>query len=288
MTIEKFAAEYNTLMSGSGNRAPLISMEPVKPMPKLKNSADHNTKCWTRDELAQEIQAQGTAKGETDGNASMIRVKAKPGRPPKTSDDDAHSQFYLENSDGTPISKNALQALSQKARGVWETLLANDLAPKTWGKLTSTAWDYYARVMLNEPGLEFLQLCDDGQWKLKEWSQRNYSGWAGNRGIRPKRKKPKSDNDDLSDEKLIQMDPSDEQEDVLDDGSKTEDTPGTVDRAQEEISRPSVVLFSFQSSHSSSLMCLLVHQTWAPRSYKFSYSGPFVMSPQHILCQCAI
>jgi hypothetical protein len=215
MTIEKFAAEYSSMMSASGSTMqPLISMKPVNPLPTLEKEEDHRVKCWTKDKLMDALQAM--EKGHTDGHSSSIKAKAKPGRPPKkSSGEDTH--FYLENSDGTPVSKTALLALSQKARGVWETLLYHKMAPRSWGRLSSTAWDFYARTMLKEPGLEFLRLCNDGQWKLKEWSQRNYSGWAGNKGLRPvgtgkKNKKKKesdtdtladTDNDDLSNPTLI-------------------------------------------------------------------------------------
>ena len=65
--------------------------------------------------------------------------------------------------------------------------------------------------MLNEPGLEFLRLCDDSQWKLREWTQLNYSPWAkrnGIRDVRPK-KEPGGDNP-LNNGDLIQMEPKDE------------------------------------------------------------------------------
>ena len=47
----------------------------------------------------------------------------------------------------------------------------------------SVAWEYYARTMLNEPRQEFLQLCNDNQWKLQEWMQQNYSPWAKRHGL---------------------------------------------------------------------------------------------------------
>ena len=64
--------------------------------------------------------------------------------------------------------------------------------------------------MLDEPGLEFLRLCDDSQWKLREWTQLNYSPWAKQNGIqeaRPKRE-PEGDNP-LNNADLIQIEPKD-------------------------------------------------------------------------------
>jgi hypothetical protein len=67
--------------------------------------------------------------------------------------------------------------------------------------------------MLNEPGLEFLCLCNGGQWKLREWTQLSYSGWAGRKGVREGRaKKEPSDGSTLDNEDLIQMESNNEDE----------------------------------------------------------------------------
>ena len=82
--------------------------------------------------------------------------------------------------------------------------------------------------MLNEPGLEFLCLCDDGQWKLKEWTQMSYSLWAKRNGIREARlKKEPGEDDSLNNEDLIQMEPIDEE------------VPGDVD--SEEGAEPHII-----------------------------------------------
>ncbi|KAH9170881.1 hypothetical protein EDB89DRAFT_2071341 [Lactarius sanguifluus] len=43
------------------------------------------------------------------------------------------------------------------------------------------AWEYYSRMMLADEAHDFLLLCDDGEWKLWEWSTRSYPSWHRNR-----------------------------------------------------------------------------------------------------------
>ncbi|KAH9161262.1 hypothetical protein EDB89DRAFT_2080764 [Lactarius sanguifluus] len=118
------------------------------------------------------------------------KLKAASGNGPKPLtltaddvDDDSHGHLYLENLDGTLISTASLHKLSSKARSIWFTLADHSEAPPTWGKVSDVAGEYYFQRVLNEPGLEFLQYCDDGLWKLREWTQQSYSGWARNHGI---------------------------------------------------------------------------------------------------------
>lgn len=195
---------------------------------------------WLREFYQRTLAAQ--PKGETDGNAITVATKNKVGRPRKSTDADSlgiqgetHRHLYLEREDGTPISVSELRALSQKVHSLWQSLRALGFAPKTWGKITSIAWEYYARSMLSEPGLEFLRLCDDGQWKLKEWTQLNYSPWTKRNGIREARpKKEPGEDNPLNNEDLIQMEPGDEEapEDVdPEEGADSQDTDNIQNKA---------------------------------------------------------
>ncbi|KAF8256582.1 hypothetical protein EI94DRAFT_1764992 [Lactarius quietus] len=159
----------------------------------------------------------------------------------KTTQSSGPKHAYLEREDGTPISTDERRLLSQKARAVWTTLISYNQAPKTWGKLSSIGWEFYARTMLNIQGLEILRLCDDGQWKLKEWSKHHYSGWALNNGIReprPPKKEAKADTgspsqDPLDDKGLFQIEPStgEEPEETL---HNADHVNSTDDRDQEQ------------------------------------------------------
>ncbi|KAF8259730.1 hypothetical protein EI94DRAFT_1834286 [Lactarius quietus] len=223
MMIKEFAQEYHTMkLGGSDGAHPTLMLAGVLPYPEM---LPHEEKLkvvhWIKDGFTHWLSAQ--PKGDTDANATIIATKAKAGRPRKSTDEDfvessGPKHAYLEREDGTPISADERRLLSQKVHAVWASLIKYKLAPKTWGKLSSIGWEYYARTMLNIRGLEFLQPCDDSQWKLKEWSQQHYSGWALNNGIRearPPKKEAKSENTlqgPLDDEGLFWMEPSNSKE----------------------------------------------------------------------------
>ncbi|KAN0128111.1 hypothetical protein V8E53_014092 [Lactarius tabidus] len=117
-----------------------------------------------------------------------------------------------------------------KAHSVWEALLSEGYALKTWGRIKSVRWEYYAWMVLNKPGLEFLRLCDDSQWKLREWSQQNYLGWAKRRGIREAHaKKEPVEAGALDNKDLIQIDPNDNKEPEDIDIEESADLDDTVD-----------------------------------------------------------
>ncbi|KAI9445606.1 hypothetical protein BJY52DRAFT_1228833 [Lactarius psammicola] len=134
---------------------------------------------------------------QTDNPALNYWVKQKRGRPPRESDDeeDHTAHFYLENQDGTPVDKSAVAEMSQKAWMLWRTLDKNGLAPETFGKILKNAWDYFSQTMLADKAHEFLLLCDDGEWKLREWSTKSYPSWYRNKHLPPKTEKNSTDTD---------------------------------------------------------------------------------------------
>jgi hypothetical protein len=171
--------------NGTGQQPLLFAR--VGPWPQLSTQEEKpDVVYWLKEIFLHTPKDQ--SKGETDGNVVTIVQKNKARQPRKSIDDegvpvDKHKHRYLEREDSTPISTLDLRLLSQKSRENWETLVSHWYAPRTWVQILSVAWEFYARSMLNEPGLEFLHLCNDGQWKLREWTQLNYSGWAKRRGI---------------------------------------------------------------------------------------------------------
>lgn len=219
MTVESFASEYHEMKercpNGKGRRT--LPFARVGPLPKLLTPEEKpGVVYWSKEVFLNT--PKGQPKGETDGNATTIEQKNKPGRPPKSTDDDdipadKHKHRYLEREDGTPIRVIDLRLLGQKARENWMTLISYGYAPKTWGQISGVAWEFYARAMLNETGLEFLRLCDDGQWKLREWTTLNYSGWAGRHGVREGRAKTEPrDGNTLDDKNLIHIEGNSEDE----------------------------------------------------------------------------
>ena len=123
-----------------------------------------------------------TQRGETDGDATSTRGNGKRGRPRKGSDkDNQPTHFYLENADGVPVSEEQISEMSRKARMLWRSLDSDGMAPPTFGQISMRAWEYYSSVMLADEAFNFLLLCDDGEWKLREWSTRSYPLWYRNR-----------------------------------------------------------------------------------------------------------
>ncbi|KAH9043634.1 hypothetical protein EDB85DRAFT_1885235 [Lactarius pseudohatsudake] len=222
MTIEQFASKYHKLKATTGNSPKPLTLVGVLPFLKIKTrEVCPEIVQWNQDiYLCSAAKAKAQKRGETDGNVITVTKKAKAGQPPKTANDDdedsdSHNHFYLENLDGTLISTVSLHKLSSKACSVWFSLADHNAAPPTWGKVLDLAREYYYWHVLNEPGFQFLQYCDDGLWKLREWTQQSYSGWARNHGVRGSQLHQKnapegSEEGGLNDSKLICMSPGKE------------------------------------------------------------------------------
>lgn len=160
-------------------------------IPAHKNRCDFpNVHLWTRKEFRRKISAQKRGQqGDTDGNAISAPQKRKPGRPRKTSmadnnnddEDILTGHFYLESADGIPVSDEEITEMSRKARMLWRTLHEDGLAPSTFGQISMKAWEYFASMILSDKTFDFLLLCEDGEWKLREWSTRSYPSWHRNR-----------------------------------------------------------------------------------------------------------
>ncbi|KAI9433542.1 hypothetical protein H4582DRAFT_2060944 [Lactarius indigo] len=178
--------ENTTGSRGSGIRSGLrTGTVPAKPAPRKRMDFSMVIQ-WTKKEFRHAMAKISNARrGEMDGSATSVRKKRKPGRPRKGSNDNDNDHvtphFYLENEDGTPVDEDQIADMSRKARMLWATLNEEGLAPATFGHITDTAWEYYLRMMLADEAHDFLLLCDDGEWKLWEWSTRSYPSWHRNR-----------------------------------------------------------------------------------------------------------
>lgn len=155
---------------------------PTKPPPKKREDCPSVIQ-WTRKDFRRECVAHSNAqRGETDGNATSTQTKAKRGRPRKDSNNEGKkSHPYLENIDGVPISNEQITEMSRKARMLWRTLEEDGMAPATFGQISMRAWEYFSTLMLADKAFSFLLLCNDGEWKLREWSTRSYPSWHRNR-----------------------------------------------------------------------------------------------------------
>ena len=73
---------------------------------------------------------------------------------------------------------------------IWRMLDKDGLAPATFGKMIMPALEYFLRTMLADKAHKFLLLCNDGEWKLREWSMWSYPSWYRNKNQPPKPDKP--------------------------------------------------------------------------------------------------
>lgn len=214
--IGQFATEYKETRP-EGVDGESLSIATIQPKPNLRNRADYPlVPFWIKEEFSRSL--RGAKKGETDGEAMSVEPPARRGRPRNDVPDDSKSNLFLHNADGTRVSKESLRYLSERARMIWISLDKKHMAPKTFTGITKPAWDYFTRIILNDPKLDFLLLCDDAEWKLRLWSIKAYSCWSGNQGIREKKPNAKqgAKGPNIDDEKLIRMDPDDSMDDSSD------------------------------------------------------------------------
>lgn len=200
--IDRFAKEHHdhTCKAGKGGS---IILSDVPPAPPLDPKEDHPAiDYWFKEDFTS-AEANRLA-GETNGDAPTDNPA-----PPKKGKYSAH--YYLQHHDGTQVSKKQVAALSFDARKLWIALKDEGRAPKTFSKMSSSAWEFFSHMLLSDPDHAFLRLCDDGEWKLREWATQNYSSWTLNIGLREKKKKgqpqqkAKSENNILDDPKLLRM-----------------------------------------------------------------------------------
>ncbi|KAM6494874.1 hypothetical protein JOM56_009497 [Amanita muscaria] len=167
--------------------------------PALEHANYPNVRFWTHKLYTRE---KRRIAGETDGLATS---KKKPGRKKFNSDDDtpttdSATHPYLQNEDGSLVSPEQLGVMSQKARRIWIAFKKEGEAPTTWGQISTDLHDYYVQEMVSDPKFLFLRYCDDGEWKLLEWTRKSYSSWTLSNGLREKKSKKLSeslDNPDL-------------------------------------------------------------------------------------------
>ena len=188
---------------------------PSKPKPFPRTECAGVT-LWSKNEYREWQKIENTKAGATDGSSITCEKKGRRRRKQST-EESAHP--YLQNKDGTLVSD--LSDMSSKIWSVWESLERHRMAPQTFGKISSEAWEFIARVILLLPEFEFLLYCSDGEWKLKEWCKVNYSSWTRNHGLRqPQTKKSESVDDILDCSNLLRMDTPEDELKAVNNGSK--------------------------------------------------------------------
>ncbi len=160
-----------SLCTGSTSHKPVLKLRPNFPLVHQ----------WTWKEFHRALATCTNAnKGTTDGHTTTSQRKRKPGHPPRKAEteEDPSMHFYLVNEGGSPVAEEEITKMSHKARMIWTFLDHEGLAPETFGQISIKAWEYYSHMMLAQESFDFLLLCDDGEWKLWEWSTRSYPSWC--------------------------------------------------------------------------------------------------------------
>ncbi|KAM6488819.1 hypothetical protein JOM56_015729 [Amanita muscaria] len=148
--------------------------------PLLQKEAYPDVRFWTRAAYNNWLAVN---KGITDG---LSQTQSKRGRPSKTlqANKNLHHR-YIEDANGTPVDSTRLFEISRKARRLWITLDEQGIAPTSSTGMSTVAYDFYAKEMLND-FLEFRLAA--GMWKLDFWTSKNYSSWyQGRHGNKRKR-----------------------------------------------------------------------------------------------------
>jgi hypothetical protein len=70
--------------------------------------------------------------------------------------------------------------MSWKAHMLWQTLDTDGMAPQMFSQILLKAWEYFSSLMLVDKLFDFLLLCNDREWKLREWLTRLYLSWHCN------------------------------------------------------------------------------------------------------------
>ena len=53
--------------------------------------------------------------------------------------------------------------------------------PQTFGQISGKAWEYFSQMLLVDKIHKFLLLCNNGEWKLREWCMQSYPSWHHHR-----------------------------------------------------------------------------------------------------------
>ncbi|KAF8268128.1 hypothetical protein EI94DRAFT_1700465 [Lactarius quietus] len=171
-----FANDYHEGGRSTGRVLSIIQSGNLPQRPPAKKRAECTTVTqWTRKEYRRALVLRtNTQRGDMDGSSISTWEKGKRGRPRKDAKDD-------ETLEGVPVADKVITEMSRKARMLWRTLHEDGMAPQTFGQISMKAWEYYSAMMLADKAFEFLLLCDNGEWKLREWSTRSYPSWHRNR-----------------------------------------------------------------------------------------------------------
>jgi len=172
-----------TLVTQSANRLSFNASCP----PRLEKTSCPGVRFWRKKDWTGHIKAR---KGETNRNGASLPQHGQP-RDDSDSDSDGGSDScseamtkktsthpYLKNADGTSMKSVKLRQMSQKAWCALGALRDYGCLAEPWSDVKHDAYRYYYAMMLSDPDFIFPRFCNNGEWKLQEWTTRLFPSWA--------------------------------------------------------------------------------------------------------------
>ena len=93
----------------------------------------------------------------------------------QTNPNNRSSMSYLQDSQGQPVTEMRAATICTTARGLFQHLRNQGMAPKTWSKRSDPAAQYFYREMIKfEPNF----LMADDTWKLERLATDIYFNWS--------------------------------------------------------------------------------------------------------------
>ena len=143
---------------------------PSEPMPKFNNRKDFPAvTLWTAAEWA----VHPLNKKKVSQDVSLLRNSDI-----QTDRNNRASMFYLQDCRGQPVTETRAAMICSTARGLFQRLRNQGMAPKSWSKRSDPAAQYFYREMIKfEP--DFLMAED--HWKLERFAIDIYFNWSRQR-----------------------------------------------------------------------------------------------------------
>lgn len=156
----------------AGNSAMANLLPAGEPMPKFYDRKDFpSITVWTAAEWA--VHPLNKKKVSQD-------VSIFPRRNPdiQTDRNNRESMYYLQDSQGQPVTQTRAAMICTTARGLFQHLRNQGMAPKSWSKRSDPAAQYFYREMVKfEPNF----LMAEDHWKLERFAIDNYFNWSRQR-----------------------------------------------------------------------------------------------------------
>lgn len=145
-------------------------LTPIEPMPKFNNRKDFPAiTVWTAAEWA----VHPLNKKKVSQDVSLF-----PNVAIQTDRNNRVSMFYLQDPGGQPVTEPRAAMICSTARGLFQHLRNQGMAPKSWSKRSDPAAQYFYREMIKfEPNF----LMADDHWKLERLATDIYFNWSRQR-----------------------------------------------------------------------------------------------------------